>query len=179
MGNKKKRILLKLLLHIVRWLIAQIYGIQVITGETKIMANYVVKDDNPDIQYNIQVTGLVDSEGREIPVKVAIDSSDEDVIQLVKVDEKSGTVHFGGPGLAAIGYQALSEDGKVLASGGDLFTVTTGDPAGVVSIEATFEGLTPVAPNPPPVESAVTSIPAGSVPESAPVSAPESVPTSV
>jgi hypothetical protein len=114
--------------------------------------NYIVKDDNPDVGFSVSVGDVKDAEGNAIPdasLSYEIASSDDTVLGVtLNEDGKSGTVHFGNPGVAAFSVQVKSGD-TVLGSGGDNFTVTTGDPASISSVATSFDGLTPVADAPP------------------------------
>jgi hypothetical protein len=137
------------LLRIYVWLLAKAYGLEKLNqGEIKM--NYIVKDDNPDVGFAVTVGDVTDSEGQVIPdaqLSFEIASSDESVLAVtVNEDGKSGSVHFGAPGVAAISVQVKDANGNVLGSGGDNFTVTTGDPAAISSVTTSFEGLTPVEP---------------------------------
>jgi hypothetical protein len=137
------------LLRIYVWLLAKAYGLEKLNqGEIKM--NYIVKDDNPDVGFAVTVGDVTDSEGQVIPdaqLSFEIASSDESVLAVtVNEDGKSGSVHFGAPGVAAISVQVKDASRHVLGSGGDNFTVTTGDPAAISSVTTSFEGLTPVEP---------------------------------
>jgi hypothetical protein len=141
------------LLRIYVWLLAKAYGLEKLTiGEIKM--NYIVKDDNPDVGFAVTVGEVTDSEGQVIPdaqLTVEIASSDESVLAVTtNEDGKSGSVHFGAPGVAPITVQVKDANGNVLGSGGDNFTVTTGDPAAISGVSTSFDGLTPV--EEPPVE---------------------------
>jgi hypothetical protein len=111
--------------------------------------NYIVKDDNPDVGFAVTTGDVTDSEGNAIPdaqVTLEIASSDDSVLAVTVGDDgKSGTVKFGSPGVAAFTVQAKGPNGTVLGSGGDNFTVTTGDPAAITSVSTSFDGLTPAA----------------------------------
>src|SRR6185369_8683514 len=120
------------------------------TGEIKIMANFVVKDDNPDVGVKVTVVGGdVDSEGHPTGgLKIAISSTDDAVVQVTDNGDGSGNVHFGAPGQASTQYSVSDASGNVLGTGSDGFTVTTGDPTAISSITAAFDGLTPVMKRP-------------------------------
>ncbi len=140
------------LLKIFAWLIERAYGIKLEIGDI-IKMNYIVKDDNPDVGFSVALGDVTDSEGNviaEAQVSLDIQSSDPNVLAItLNADGKSGSVHFGAPGTGSLTVQA-SANGKVLGSGGDIFTVTLGDPAAIASVATTFDGLTPVpAPAPP------------------------------
>lgn len=117
------------------------------TGEIKIMANFVVKDDNPDVGVKVTVVGGdVDSEGQPVgALKIAITSTDDSVVQVTDNGDGSGSVHFGAPGQASTQYSVSDANGTVLGTGSDGFTVTVGDPTAITSITAEFDGLTPVS----------------------------------
>ncbi len=120
--------------------------------EIKIMANYVVKDDNADVGVKVTASGALDAEGNPIPdaqLTIAISSTDDAVVQATDNGDGSGNVHFGAPGQASLQYSVSDANGKLLGSGSDGFTVTTGDPASVASVSATFDGLTPAPDTPP------------------------------
>ena len=135
------------LLRIYVWLLAKAYGLEKLKiGEIKM--NYIVKDDNPDVGFAVTVGEVTDAEGQVIPdaqLSFEIASSDESVLAVaVGEDGKSGSVHFGAPGIAAFTVQVKDANGNVLGSGGDNFTVTVGDPAAISGVSTSFDGLTPV-----------------------------------
>jgi hypothetical protein len=140
------------LLRIYVWLLAKAYGLNKLqTGEIKM--NYIVKDDNPDVGFSVTVGDVTDSEGQVIPDAqltfeiAAVNPPDGPEVLAVAINEdgKSGTVHFGAPGVAAFAVQVKDQNGNVLGSGSDGFTVTTGDPASISGVSTNFEGLTPVS----------------------------------
>ncbi len=147
----KDQLFFQQLLKIFAWLVQRAYGIKIQTGEIKM--NYIVKDDNPDVGFAVTLGNVTDSEGNVIPdaqITLDIQSSDANVLAAtVNADGKSGSVHFGAPGIASLTVQAKSASGQVIGSGGDTFTVTLGDPAAIASVSTTFDGLTP-APAPAP-----------------------------
>ena len=107
--------------------------------------NYIVKDDNPDVAFTITGGEQADAEGNVIPGTSTFEvvSTDSNVLAVaVNADGKSGTVHFGAPGLASVNVTEKDASGAVIASGGDSFTVTLGDPASITPISVSFEGLT-------------------------------------
>src|SRR6185369_8583463 len=63
--------------------------------EIKIMANFIVKDDNPDVGVKVTVVGGdVDSEGHPTGgLKIAISSTDDAVVQVTDNGDGSGSVH--------------------------------------------------------------------------------------
>lgn len=134
------------LLRIYVWLLSKAYGLENINkGEIKM--SYIVKADNPDVGFSVSLGEVTDSEGNPIPepqLSVEILSTDENVVKLT-VDEsgRSGSASFGSPGIAAVTVEVKDAQGNVLGSGGDNFTVTTGDPSSITSVSTKFEGLTP------------------------------------
>lgn len=127
------------------------------------MSNYVVKDDNPDVGFKLTLGEVKDSEGNVVTdpqgLVTEILSTNDGVVQFTPgADDRSGTVKFGSPGQANLNYNVKDATGKVLGSGSDGFTVTTGDPASIAGISASFDGLTPVPETPAP---AATPGPAG------------------
>lgn len=113
--------------------------------EVKFM--FVVKDDNPAVNFSLVLGDVTDAEGNKIPdaqVDVDVVSSDETVL-AVTFDKaaKIGSVSFGNPGVASI-TASVSSGGKLLGSGAADFTVTVGDPAAISNVALNFEGLTEV-----------------------------------
>lgn len=143
------------ILKIFVWLVKKAYGLNLVQGEVKLMANYVVKDDNPDVGFSLSVGEVTDAEGQVITdaqLTKEVSSTDDSVLAFTDAGagDGSGSVKFGAPGQASLQYSVKDATGKILGSGSDGFTVTTGDPAAVTGIVGTFEGLTPVeevAPN--------------------------------
>jgi hypothetical protein len=133
---------------------------------------YIVKDDNPDVGFELAFVAK-DSEGNEVPsdgLSVEITSDNEDAV-AVNADEtgRAGSIHFGAPGLANINVTVENDNGDLLGSFGAQFTVTTGDPASIMSGTLTFDGLTEApAPAPEPTPEPI--------PEPAPEPAPEPTP---
>ncbi len=150
----------KHLLKVYVWLLRRAYCLDKITkGEIKLMANYVVEADNPDVGFELILGEVKDSEGNVIEnpqgLVTEILSTNDGVVQFIPgATDRTGQVKFGSPGQASLQYSVTDANGEVLGSGSDGFTVTTGDPSSIASIEATFEGLTPaeapVAPPPTP-----------------------------
>lgn len=139
----------QLLLKVYVWLLKQAYCLDsIITGELKLMANYIVKADNPDVGFSLTLGEVKDSEGNvvEAPEGLVTEilSTHEGVVQFIPGDtDREGTVKFGSPGQANLNYNVKTAEGVVLGSGSDGFTITAGDPASIAGITATFEGLTP------------------------------------
>lgn len=112
------------------------------------MANFVLKDDNPDVPFKLVLGEVKDAEGNVIanPVVDTTAVSSDGAVVEVTFDPATldGNVHFGAPGSAALTYEVKDPNtGKLLACGGDIFTLTTGDPDSVSSVTAEFEGITP------------------------------------
>jgi hypothetical protein len=143
----------QMLLKVYVWLLQRAYGLNLVkTGEIKM--NYVVKNDNPDVGLTIDIGEVTDAEGEVLSddsVTVEVTSSNPGVVQVGEPDEDGlRNVHFGTSGQAAVVVNAKGPNGEILATGGDNFTVTPGDPAAVSGISTSFEGLTPI--DEPPVE---------------------------
>lgn len=124
-------------------------------GELALMSNYVVKDDNPDVGFELTIGEVKDAEGNVIDnpqgLVTEILSTHEGVVQFIPGEtDKKGTVKFGAPGQANLNYKVTDANGNVLGSGSDGFTVTTGDPASIAGVTATFDGLTPTDETPAP-----------------------------
>jgi len=111
--------------------------------EVKFM--FVVKDDNPDVNFAVVTGDVTDAEGNTIPdaqVDLAVASTDDSVVAVTfDPSTKSGSVHFGNPGTATVTATA-SSGGALLGSGAADFTVTVGDPAAISGISLSFDGLT-------------------------------------
>jgi hypothetical protein len=108
---------------------------------------YIVKDDNVDVGYGVEFE-VTDAEGIAVPVSdVLVDVvSDNDVVVQITpdADPKSGMVHFGAPGNAAVTVTVSLASGAVVGSFGAQFTVTAGDAAAISGGKITFSGLTEV-----------------------------------
>ena len=109
---------------------------------------YIVKDDNPDVGYQVQGIVVTDAEGNTIPdatYDIAVISDNPDAVTVIPDanDPTKGTIHFGNPGAANINVQVTLSDGVVIpAAIGAQFTVTLGDPAAISGGTIAFEGLT-------------------------------------
>jgi hypothetical protein len=106
---------------------------------------YIVKTDNPDVSFNVNFT-VTDSEGNTVPedsVTVTVESDNEDAVS-VTADEtgRTGTIHFGNPGLANLNVTVEGTGGNLLGSFGAQFTTTVGDANAIAGGEITFDGLT-------------------------------------
>lgn len=118
--------------------------IKVATGG-KVM--YIVKNDNPDVNYTITPPAEVkDAEGEVIPNPVLVyevSSTDPSVVQITPdADPKTGSVHFGTSGIATFNVAVRNTSGVLVGSGAASFTVTVGDPATISAITLSFDGLT-------------------------------------
>lgn len=108
---------------------------------------FIVKADNPDVNYSISFQ-ITDSEGNVVPtppVTVAVLSDNPPSVEIIQdpADQLKGVAHFGGPGLANINVTVTrTSDGLLLGSFGAQFTVTAGDPAAISGGTIAFEGLT-------------------------------------
>lgn len=115
------------------------------TFEVKFM--YVVKDDNPDVNFSLVLGDVTDAEGNTISdsgaaLDVTVETTDDSVVAVTfDPATKSGSVHFGNPGTATV-TATVSSGGNIFGSGAADFTVTTGDPAAISSVDLTFDGLT-------------------------------------
>lgn len=107
---------------------------------------FILKDDNPDVGYSITAPEARDSEGNVIPdanLSYEVSSSDDAIVSISPSpdDPKSGTVHFGAPGQAAVNVNVKSGE-TLLGAFGAQFTITTGDPAAIAGGSIAFDGLT-------------------------------------
>ncbi len=113
--------------------------------EVAIKFMYIVKDNNPDVGYSIEVGEVKDAEGNVIPdaqlsVEVASDNPAAVAVNPGS-DPKSGTISFGAPGNATVTASVKSGD-TVLGQGTASFLVTAGDPASISGVNLKFDGLT-------------------------------------
>lgn len=108
---------------------------------------FVVKDDNPAVNFSLTVGDVTDAEGNAIAdaqLDLAVESSDPNVVAVsFDAANKSGNVSFGSPGVASV-TATVSSGGKLLGSGAADFTVTVGDPAAVSNVALSFDGLTEI-----------------------------------
>jgi hypothetical protein len=122
-----------------------------------IMADYSIPDDTPDgrVTFHLNAT---DSEGVAItdPAELAklgftvTSSNDAAFVVTLDADQpdpanRVGGYHVGAPGQAAVTENLTAADGTLIGTGTDGFTVTTGKVA-LGSVDAKFDGLTPIAP---------------------------------
>jgi hypothetical protein len=122
-----------------------------------IMADYSIPDDTPDgrVTFHLNAT---DSEGVAItdPAELAklgftvTGSNDAAFVVTLDTDQpdpanRVGGYHVGAPGQAAVTENLTAADGTLIGTGTDGFTVTTGKVA-LGSVDAKFDGLTPIAP---------------------------------
>lgn len=117
--------------------------------------NFIVKNDNPNVRFAIDVGDVTDAEGEVLPdesVRLEISSTEPEVLAVtVDPDGRAGEVTFGRSGQASFNVQAFGPNSnEPLASGSAGFTVTTGDPSAVSAITPVFDGLEPV--DEPPVD---------------------------
>jgi hypothetical protein len=150
----------QLLLKVYVWLLKQAYCLDNNQQEIKLMSNYVVKDDNPDVGFKLTLGEVKDAEGNVIATPeglvAEILSTNDGVLQFTPTDGftptgnelAEGSVKLGSPGQANLNYNVKDAAGNVLGTGSDGFTVTTGDPASIAGISAQFDGLTPVPETP-------------------------------
>lgn len=105
----------------------------------------VVKDDNPDVAYDVQDLVVTDSEGQVIDhpnLTFSIESSDPNVVQITPNDAAStGTAHFGAPGQANVNLNVMDGEGNLLGALGAQFTVTAGDPKAITGGSLKFGEL--------------------------------------
>ena len=183
----------QIILKVYVWLVAHAFGIDLTPkGELKIMSHFIVKDDNPAVGLKLTLGEVKDGEGNVItdPAVLAtltkeVVSTNENAVAFIPSTDgtKEGDVVFGSPGDAALQYSVKDASGNVLGTGGDTFTVTTGDPKSIASVTASLDDLTPAdepapttevpAPAEAPVEATpaqpeapVEDVPAAPVPES-------------
>lgn len=103
-------------------------------GET-VMATYTIPDDQADFTISISpISGAKDAEGRDVEVKQALKSSDENVISLTfpngNGDLTNVLAHVGAPGVASVDYVASVKVGRKLIpvkQADATFIVTTGN----------------------------------------------------
>src|SRR6266699_6332332 len=106
--------------------------------QTEVKFVYKVKDDNPDVNYSIEVGETKDAEGNVIPdaqVSVEVASDNADSVSVIPGDNpKAGAVHFGNPGQATVTATVKDGSGNLLGAGTASFLVTTGDPASIAGV---------------------------------------------
>jgi hypothetical protein len=107
---------------------------------------YIVKADNPDVQYAITHGDVIDSEGNVVPeaqLTYDVSSTDSAVVMVTpdSNDSKMGNAHFGAPGQATVNLSITDSKGTVLAVGAKDFTVTAGDPAAIQNVSISFGDL--------------------------------------
>lgn len=145
------------ILKIYVWLLAKAYGLEEFPEiectynhkqEITIMSNFILKDDNPPFGLQLQLGEVKDAEGQVIAnpsgLSKSIASTDPSVLVVTDNGDGSAQVSVGAPGQASLQYEVKNEAGKVLGSGSDGFTITTGDPDSIASVTAAFDGITPV-----------------------------------
>lgn len=107
---------------------------------------YIVKTDNPDVNYSIAPATVTDSEGNVVPdaqLTYEVSSDNEAVVSITPGPDGplSGTVHFGNPGQANVNVNVLF-GATLLGAFGAQFTTTVGDPAAIAGGSISFDGLT-------------------------------------
>jgi hypothetical protein len=156
----REQIFFQEILKIFVWLVKKAYGLNLNSaGEVKVMAEYIVKDDNPSVGFKLIVGEVKDAEGQVItdPTELAklqyeVTPGDDTVIGFAQDatpadgSAVSGQISFGSPGSTGLSYSVKNANGDILAGGGDNLTVTTGDPNSVSSVVGQFDTLTPVEP---------------------------------
>lgn len=107
---------------------------------------YIVKDDNPDVGFVLNLGTVTDSEGHEVPsdsLMVTVESDNPDAVDVTMGDDdRSGSISFGAPGLANLNVSVETASGKLVGSFGAQFTVTVGDPSAISGGSISFDGLT-------------------------------------
>lgn len=153
MNYSHDQIVLQWLLRIYAALLERAYGLQTKKQIGDIRMHYILKNDNPDVGYKVELGDVTDAEGEVITdpqgLTVQVVSSDSGVVSI-NGGEAEGQVSFGHSGTAAVTVEVRNANGDVLASGGDTFTLTTGDPKAVTSVKTSFEGLVPADETPAP-----------------------------
>lgn len=116
---------------------------------------FIVKDDNPDVEYMITPPTVTDAEGSPVAIsdltfEVTSDNATAVAVTPAPANQLAGTVHFGSPNadgtpsLANINVKVTATaTGTLLGSFGAQFTVTAGDPAAIAGGDISFAGLTP------------------------------------
>ena len=106
---------------------------------------FVVKDDQPPVNFSLVLGDVTDSEGNAIPdaaLDVTVESDNPDAVAITfDPATKSGTASFGSPGQANVTANVKSGE-TLLGTGAAAFTVTVGDPAAITSVGLNFEGIT-------------------------------------
>jgi hypothetical protein len=107
---------------------------------------YIVKDDNPDVNYSITLGEVKDGEGNVIPdaqLTVEVESDNPAAVAVSPGEGgRSGSISFGAPGQANVTANVKNSGGSLLGTGAASFTVTTGDPKSISGVSLAFEGLT-------------------------------------
>lgn len=112
---------------------------------------YIVKNDNPAVEFTIEAPIVTDAEGEEVGAQDMVfntSSTDPAVVQVNMPDPTDmlhGNISFGHSGPATVNVQVLHRaNGTLLGAFAAVFQVTTGDPASIVGGKITFAGLTEV-----------------------------------
>src|SRR4051812_20035179 len=105
MADKDSQTFFRWLLRIYVWLLEQAYGLDSSNlVEVKVKMKYNVKDDNPSVGFEVDVTDVKDAEGQEITdsqLTIDVTSSDEAIVSVSNTNGK-GSVSFGNPGTASV-----------------------------------------------------------------------------
>ncbi len=108
---------------------------------------YIVKDDNPDVEYRLGNLSAQDAEGNEIDgaeLSTTISSSDPAVVKVTSKDQTSGKLSFGKPGTATVTATINAPNGQQIIRTAN-FVVTTGDVALISGGDLEIDGLTEAA----------------------------------
>jgi hypothetical protein len=125
-------------------------------GEIKVM--FVEQSSHDPVPFSVAISGIKDADGNELPreeVKVEVTTSDSSVL-TADYDESTdkGEIQFGtaGESLFTINVTDADDPDDLLATYQMGFKlISSGDPASVTSVSVTFEGITEVPAEPPPV----------------------------
>lgn len=110
---------------------------------------YIVKADAPDVGFSVDLSDaeFKDSEGNVVSdetLDVKVVSDNEEAVSVsAGPDGRSGTVHFGSLGDAALTATISdTESGRTYGVFGAQFHIVAGDPATMAGGKIAFEGLT-------------------------------------
>lgn len=121
------------------------------------MFMYVVKADNPDVNYTIVPPTATDSEGNEISnadLSYNVTSTNETVVSLVPDSDDNqltGVIHFGSPsGTEAVSVMVeVTHKGNIVGAFGAQFVVTPGDVSAITGGGIIVDGIEEIDDNPP------------------------------
>jgi hypothetical protein len=139
-------------------------------GEIKVM--FVEQSSHDPVPFSVTISGIKDADGNELPreeVKVEVSTSDSAVL-TADYDESTdkGEIQFGtaGESLFTINVTDADDPSDLLATYQMGFKlISSGDPASVTSVSVTFEGITEVPAEPPPVvDNTLPTPPTGEAP---------------